>query len=560
MTAEFASIPRCPKLEYYLPPVATSVDMAIPEDIGYIRMRSEFDLEFFVRHFLGHHFYGDLSALHDYICELDPEEEGMKRAIAAPRGNCKTTFAVLARPLHDICYSRGRFTLIIGHSAQESIDKTSDILNELVHNEELIRIYGKLITERKPAKSDFKTKNGIRVLAKSKGAQVRGLKNGPFRPDRIICDDIETLEGVNTPEQRQKTMDWFMKDVMMCGRPDGTTNITLVGTVLHEEGLLATLLKSKGWICAKFKSIISDAVRQDLWDQWRLIFGNLEDPDAADHAKAFFTEHQAAMMEGVEVLWPSGEPYYNLQVYIQTFGLAAFFSEKQNDPFDPERQILHPDKSPRFEVIWPDDERWPKEWDGHPWKDGTGWCLRLLAWEPGRWLHQSDMESIIAFHDPALAEEKKSDYAAIVVVAQDFNERLYCLEAVVKKIPTTPQIEAAFNLYRKWGLQKIYLETNNFQKLLKQPYVQMGELHPDVDLQLIGVKQHANKKARIGTLEPYFTNGWLCLHQNMDGELINQLKLFPTGHDDGPDALEGACRKLKRPRAQVVQMKGPQVL
>lgn len=52
---------------------------------------------------------------------------------------------------------------------------------------------------------------------------------------------------------------------------------------------------------------------------------------------------------------------------------------------------------------------------------------------------------------------------------------------------------------------------------------------------------------RISTLEPEITNGYLLFSESINPRLITQLTLFPTTHDDGPDALQGAVAQLKKP-------------
>ena len=60
----------------------------------------------------------------------------------------------------------------------------------------------------------------------------------------------------------------------------------------------------------------------------------------------------------------------------------------------------------------------------------------------------------------------------------------------------------------------------------------------------------ASKYQRISTLEPDITNGYLLFADGIHPRLMDQLTLFPTSYDDGPDALQGAVAQLKRGMAQ----------
>lgn len=505
-----------------------------------VKERARTDHQYFVREFFSHHVWGEFSEMHEYFCELEsePDRRGVQEVIAAPRGNAKTTFRVLIKAIHSIVYGYHPFIVIIGYSASEAIDKVKDIRDELLTNERLIEVYGNLLP-KSAAQSDFITTNGVRVVARSRGGQVRGLKFRADRPSLIILDDIESLETVNTPEQRQKTKAWFEKDVIGSGRADGKTDFIVVGTVIHQEALLSELLQKPGWVSRKYKAIKSFATRQDLWDQWQAIYTDLDNPNAIDDAKAFYEANEPAMLEGVEILWPDGETYYKLMVEKVKHGLAYLYSEKQNEPFDPERQILNPELCKRFNVIWPQEDAWPRELKEK--RVDYGFAIHCEA----KYIHSSTLK-IIAFHDPAMAETNKSDYGSIVVCAQDGSGYIYVLDCYLRKDPYTIQIHKAYELYKKWQFDTLYLETIGFQELLKPLYREQEE-RQGVKLRIVGVHQHANKVHRISTLEPYFSNGWLRLNERLDPLLLEQLRLFPTTHDDGPDALQGCVERLKRP-------------
>jgi predicted phage terminase large subunit-like protein len=507
-----------------------------------IQMRAYQDFEFFSRFFFEHHCSCPFSPMHLDFCglEKDPSKRGRREAIAAPRGHAKTTVKMLFKALHAIVYGYEPFILVIGHSASESEQKVRDILEELENNERLIAIYGNLAPKQGQysgvahwGKRKFISQNGVMVMSRSKGQQVRGLKHGPHRPSLIICDDVESLEGVLTPEQRNKTRDWFFKDVMKSGQLGGKTNIILIGTCLHPESLLSELLVAPGWESAKYQAVISFAQNKPLWDEWRQLYTNLADPLRANRAADFLMDHQEEMLTGTSVLWPQGDPYELLMRQQVDEGLASFYSEKQNEPFDPTRQLFNMNMLKRFRLLFEG-----KEFRQIHCLDG-----------PERKIPRSHIERIVAFHDPALGKKphqhSEPDYAAIVVVGKDTYGYLYCLDAYIEKDPPTLQIQKAFELHRKWGFETLYLEDNHFQALLKQSYDDANQQQPEHRLRVVGVHQHQNKYQRISTLEPLISNGHLLFADTLNPRLLSQLTLFPTEYDDGPDALQGAVAQLK---------------
>ena len=517
---------------------------------SYYREACRYDYRLFVRHFFNAHIYGEFSEMHDHFIDEDSKSQqirGVKRAIAAPRGNAKTTFKTLIKPIHGIVYGYESFILVIGYSGTDARDKVRDIRDELMENELLKQVYGDLIPKNAAA-SDFKTTTGIRVAGRSRGKAIRGIKSGKDRPSLIILDDIESLQSTNTPEQRLKTKNWFQKDVIGCCRTDKTTNIDLVGTIIHEDSLLADLRKTPGWEGRKYRAIESFSDRQDLWDEWRKIYCDLKNIKAVKDARAFYEKNEKQMLDGVRVLWPDGDSYYSLMEFMVVNGTAAFYSEKQNEPFDPSRQILRPQNCSRFKVVWPWDKQWMKffKFDSDLWTHKDHGFIISMA---DGFLHSSDLKKIIMAFDPAIADKEKVDYAAISVVAQDQNDQIYLLDAWMEQKPPSVQVEAICRMQEKWATEKLYLEANNFQRLYKTVINDhISNFHPNLSINIDPIIQHKNKIGRIGTLQPYFDNNWIFLSDQLPGDYIDQIRLFPTDHDDGPDSLETAVRKLRRPR------------
>jgi predicted phage terminase large subunit-like protein len=515
-----------------------------PNNLDYlVYQRCYRDMEFFASYFFAHHCKCAYSRMHKdfFKDEVAPENRGRREAIAAPRANAKTTFKLLIKAIHAIVYGYESYILILAHSAPEATEKARGILEELEQNKRLIRVYGTLAPVRGKHKGvgrwgtrNFVTQNNVSVVSRSRGQQIRGTKHGAERPSLIICDDIESPEGVLSPEQRLKTRDWFYKDVLKVGQVDGSTNVTVIGTCLHQESLLSELLHSPGFKGARYQSIQSYAEREDLWQEWRNIYTDLANSNRREEAKAFFDSNQEVMLKGASVLWPEGEPYEYLMRLRVDEGIASFQSEKQNDPFDPERQLFDMSKARRFQT---------KIQNNHL------ESVHLID-QSKVIIHRSELVEIVAFHDPALGKKpgqnSESDYAAIVVVASDRNGYLYCLDAYIEKDPPSRQIEKAFQLNTKWKFDRLFLEDNHFQALLKGLYTEYNNKQTKNRIRVTGVTQHENKYKRISTLEPEITNGYLLFADTLNQRLIEQLTLFPTSYDDGPDALEGAVTQLKK--------------
>ncbi len=80
------------------------------------------------------------------------------------------------------------------------------------------------------------SKIGARITVASSEQSIRGLRNSQYRPDLIICDDVESITSVKTKEGRQKTHQWLTGEVIPAG--DTNTRLVIAGNLLHQDSLL----------------------------------------------------------------------------------------------------------------------------------------------------------------------------------------------------------------------------------------------------------------------------------------------------------------------------------
>jgi hypothetical protein len=314
--------------------------------IEMMRIRCETDLELFGRVFFARHCRQDFSRLHKHLFRQYArqqhssvfERHGRNWAVAAPRGYAKSTIATLLLPLHDVVYRTEGYIVIISATLAQSVGKLKNIRAELARNRALLDCYapelGRTTTRQLVA-------NDIAIEAHSVGTELRGIAWRQFRPTKIVIDDGEDSEAVESPEQREKLLVWFREVLENLG--NGYTNVIVLGTLLHPDSLLANVLKRPDFDSRVFRAVESFADDAALWEEWRTRFGDLADPDRLATARRFFDERRAAMLKGARVLWPGKEDYYDLMGQLATRGRRAFFKEKQNEPRHHEGQLFDPE-------------------------------------------------------------------------------------------------------------------------------------------------------------------------------------------------------------------------
>ncbi|MBS5376683.1 phage terminase large subunit [Bilophila wadsworthia] len=460
------------------------------------------DFTFFRRTYFPHYCTtpGD-SALHTWLDAALPRmaeaREGQHIALAAPRGEAKSTFISLFFVLWCVLTGRKRYILIIADALEQAAILLEAVKAELDGNPRLAMDFP---TETGRGRvwnvGTILTAQNVKLQALGAGKRMRGLRHGPHRPDLVILDDLENDENVAKPEQRDKLQDWLQKTVLNLGAADGSMDVVYVGTILHYDSVLARTLEKPTWQAKRFRSIVQWPERLDLWDKWEAIL-HADGPVAA---RAFYDLYQDDMERGAIVSWPAGRPLYQLMTK-RADSHAAFDSEQQNDP-------LCGDDAPFNGCI-------------------TFWVDRRADW------------LLFGAVDPSLGKLGAGRDPSAILVGGLLRDTmtLDVVEASIRKRHPDRIIEDVIALHSayhclNWGVEAVQFQAF-FADVLAQRAATRGLAFP-----VRPIINSTDKQLRIETLQPYFTQGRIRLHTSQQ-TLIDQLRHFPKAdHDDGPDALE----------------------
>ena len=370
-------------------------------------------LKFFARTYFGHYCSHSFAPFHMDLLEYLPQitaQRGRQLAIAAPRGNAKSTIVSLIYVLWVICYAYERFIVLFSSTRKQSERLLAHIKGELSSNETLKGDFPEVCEPPNPRwrQDDIVTKNGVNVISSSVEHGIRGIRFKESRPGLIIADDVEAVETIHSQDQRDKVYHWFTKVVLNLGSE--YTNYILVGTILHFDSLLARLLSEDefpGWEKRIYKSVVNFSNRQDLWDRWGQIYRSKElydDDSGPDAARKFFESNRQIMLRGTEVLWPEKESYLDLMIMREQKGNHSFDSEKQNEPRDTSGMSIDMSK-----VIF--------------WEDKYQTLEQLETFLANR-------KVVLGACDPSIANNDRSNYSAIVTAYMDRKNRdLYVVDA-----------------------------------------------------------------------------------------------------------------------------------
>ncbi len=194
-------------------------------------------------HFYFHHYVKHKTAAFQRQMFQMTENELLRLiAITAFRGSGKSTIMNMSFVLWAILGIRKKkFVLIVGQTQAQARQHLRNIKEELEHNKILHRDLGPFReVEDEWRNSSLVIRNfGAKIMAVSIDQAVRGLRHGQYRPDLIICDDIEDLDSVRSLEGRDKTYRWVKGELLPAGDTD--TTAVFIGNLLHEDCLLKRL-------------------------------------------------------------------------------------------------------------------------------------------------------------------------------------------------------------------------------------------------------------------------------------------------------------------------------
>lgn len=156
------------------------------------------------------------------------------------RESAKTSLAKI-KIIHDIVYKKKHFILWTSFDEKKAKGNLYDIALQLQTNKNLIADFGQLFYEeqleikktRKKSIDEFVTSNDIKVKAYSTGQSPRGEVFGPYRPDFIILDDIETVKTIISEPRTKQVIDFI--DELMSGAA-GSADILVLGNRLTNDG------------------------------------------------------------------------------------------------------------------------------------------------------------------------------------------------------------------------------------------------------------------------------------------------------------------------------------
>lgn len=222
----------------------------------------------FCKAFFPDRFHRPFSPIQGKIFEVLDDDTIQQAVIMAPRGWGKTSTVNLGYPAKRMLLPKkpNQFIVNISCTAAQAVMQSENLKRELVSNPLVTKIFGQQKTSNW-SKEQWATSLGTFYLPRGNGQQVRGILYRNERPNLILVDDLEDAEAVRSEEQREKLFEWFSADVLnSVDRGSHDWRVIVIGTLLHEDSLLARLVEDPNWHDVRIG--LCDTNYKSLWPEF----------------------------------------------------------------------------------------------------------------------------------------------------------------------------------------------------------------------------------------------------------------------------------------------------
>lgn len=465
------------------------------------------NFEKFCKHYFPHYIDSDFAWFHRKAAREILNHEDIMCALEWPREHAKSVFMDVFIPM--FLKATGKLTGVI--LASETSEKAAvllgDLQAELLENKRFIADFGEQRTLGNWTEGHFTTTDGIGFWSFGIGQNPAGVRKAAKRPNVGIVDDASNKRRSKNQERIKMDVDWVLGDFLGC-----------------------LAIKASRLLIGNNRTCSNDLLSHLVGDV------NEGDPvrEGLTHIKVYATEdpktHKMMLIEhGGVPSWPR----YSIEQLKKRIARMGYRNAMRN--------FYHLDIK--------DGNIFREE---HlPWVD----CLKLERYD-----------ALITYNDPSYKDTKKNDFKAIVLIGKTGFyydviwawDRQASRSAMVKAHYDIDQVIRKQASIRGVPYGKVevtcphYIEANFIQEdLFMDEYFREGERRGE-QLRIRGDKRSKpDKFGRIEDLSPIAETGYLRFNKRLqkDADMItlrDQFLSFPNGHDDGPDAVEGAIHLLNK--------------
>lgn len=465
------------------------------------------NFEKFCKYYFAHYIDSDFGWFHKKAAREILTNENITVVLEWAREHAKSVFADVFIPLWLKANNQLDGMILASETEPKAAKLIGDVQAELMNNRRYIDDFGEQRTIGSWSDGSFTTSDGIGFWSFGIGQNPAGVRNAGRRPNYGVIDDASSKKRAKNQVLVKEDLDWCNGEFLGC--------LSIKGKRL----VFANNRTAKNDLTAHFVGDVKegDPVRKGIIQ-----------------IKVFATEdprtHKMLLIENGGVpAWPR-YTVEHIRSRMQEMGYRNAM-----------RQFYH------LHI-----------------EDGDIFKEEHLPWVETFPLDQYD--ALITYNDPSYKGAKKNDFKAIVLLGRK-GRRYDILWAWVRQASRTAMVCAHYDIdeaiRKKINIVGItsghrgvncphYIEANFLQEdLYMEEYDTEGDNRDQV-LRLRGDKRaKGDKFGRIEDLSPLAERGLIGFNAKLQKDidmitLRDQFIAFPNGHDDGPDAVEGAIYLLTK--------------
>jgi phage terminase large subunit-like protein len=440
------------------------------------------DPQVFAETYFPHYCTSVCAPFHVAFARRVAKHKNMKAVVRWPRGHAKSVWCDILIPIWLWARGEKMYMVLIGSSFDKAKVLLSDVQVEFEANERLLADFGDQRMEGSWEDGRFVTKGGFVGHALGMGQSVRGLRHRALRPTYCVPDDCETKDIVKNPKRQHEMARWVEMDLL--GTMDGEHRRLLIANNGFAPDMIQKVLLKKH-------------------PSWHL-----------DEVKAYDKV-------SYECAWPAKyTPEYWQELETENGKLSVY------------AEYLH-----------------------EPHVEGTLFTDDLFNYgKPPRLDH---LVKITAHWDVAYAGTSTADYNAVRVWGLDKEGNFWLLACYVKQSKMSGALRwmvdydksLPANVIVHWRYESQFWNVE-VERTIQEVCDAAGH-----ELMLAKVDTpKANKYDRILSTHVYYQNGRVWYNEKLIGQGdhevgLSQLKGIESGysgHDDAPDADQGALSDLSR--------------
>jgi len=413
------------------------------------------------------------------------------------RSGAKSVHVDMGIPLYLMFTGELKFMLLIGETDIKAKKLLSGIQAQLQYNKRIINDYGAKFQYGDWAEGDFTTTDGVKFMSLGFGQSPRGVREGEWRPDYIVVDDVDNKKHVNNDRLMRESVDYITEDIWGCfdAEDNATQRFVFANNNFHKNSITNRL---------------------------KIYFQSSSNAAKAEGNKSV---HHVLTVRAVKDLinfipeWPEKTS-------------SEFWKKKfKNTPY---RSFM-------------------REYMHVHIQDGSVYRFEDMQWK--KMYNYKDYESLVVYSD--LSYKAHADYKGMYLIGKKGRE-IHIIHSFLRHCTRPAVAEWLYNLYEAKKLEKaniLYMIEGLFAM---DEFVSDFDHEGDKRGYYIPVtpdkRGKADKYDRIEAMAGYFERHDVFFNED-ERELadqittIDQFLAFEKGskaNDDGPDAIQGGISKLNR--------------